>query len=228
MVPVLWSRHQFFLLNFCFLIFLDRVWWTGSHSSPRWSRDSPPCSWLLHSLSPSLQSCTGEGLCPSYCYRGIQARSVYNHNCGTQICQCNVTSITYSFRELVKVVCCANWVCHLLYDFCYPGYQGALSQYILKKFFLLVLFLDRAKLTRVIDYDPCLFNRSSSYKVRKTIYPSLYHHYVMIFLVESWAIAVVLWQVPRWGGRHHSTPGSLWICSHPHTGMLQQCYVSMT
>ena len=30
-----------------------------------------------------------------------------------------------------------------------------------------MLFLDRAKLTRVIDYDPCLFNRSSSYKVRE-------------------------------------------------------------
>ena len=46
-------------------------------------------------------------------------------------------------------------------------YYGALSKYILKKFFLLVLFLDRAKLTRVIDYDPCLFNRTSSFKVRK-------------------------------------------------------------
>ena len=48
------------------------------------------------------------------------------------------------------------------------GYHGALSQYILKKFFLLVLVLDRAKLTRVIDFDPCLFNKNSSFKVSET------------------------------------------------------------
>lgn len=39
------------------------------------------------------------------------------------------------------------------------------SQFILKKFLLLVLFLDRAKLTRLIDFDPCLFQTTSAIKV---------------------------------------------------------------
>lgn len=40
-----------------------------------------------------------------------------------------------------------------------------LLQYILKKFLLLVYFLDQAKLTRLIDFDPCLFQTTSSLKV---------------------------------------------------------------
>ena len=43
-----------------------------------------------------------------------------------------------------------------------------LSQFILKKFLLLVLFLDRAKLTRLIDFDPCLFQKSSRIKVNQS------------------------------------------------------------
>ncbi len=39
------------------------------------------------------------------------------------------------------------------------------SQFILKKYLLLILFLDKAKLTRLIDYDPCLFQVNSSVKV---------------------------------------------------------------
>lgn len=39
------------------------------------------------------------------------------------------------------------------------------SQFILKKFLLLVLFLDCAKLTRLIDFDPCLFQTTSAIKV---------------------------------------------------------------
>ena len=41
----------------------------------------------------------------------------------------------------------------------------AVSQYIVKKFILLVVFLDQAKLTRLIDHDPCLFQLTSSIKV---------------------------------------------------------------
>ncbi len=45
------------------------------------------------------------------------------------------------------------------------GFEIALSQFVLKKFLLLVLFLDQAKLTRLIDYNPCLFQTSASIKV---------------------------------------------------------------
>ena len=45
------------------------------------------------------------------------------------------------------------------------GYFEALNKFTLKKFLLLVLFLDKAKLTRLIDHDPCLFNNDARYKV---------------------------------------------------------------
>ena len=40
-----------------------------------------------------------------------------------------------------------------------------LGKFTLKKFLLLVLFLDCAKLTRLIDHDPCLFDKEASFKV---------------------------------------------------------------
>ena len=40
-----------------------------------------------------------------------------------------------------------------------------MSQFILKKILLLVLLLDQAKLTRLVDYDPCLFQKGSVIKV---------------------------------------------------------------
>lgn len=45
-----------------------------------------------------------------------------------------------------------------------PGYFEALEKFTLKKFLLLILFLDKAKLTRLIDHDPCLFNKDAEYK----------------------------------------------------------------
>ncbi|XP_041471863.1 LOW QUALITY PROTEIN: abnormal spindle-like microcephaly-associated protein homolog [Lytechinus variegatus] len=45
-----------------------------------------------------------------------------------------------------------------------PGYQAALAQFTLKKFLMLVFFLDRAKLTRLIDHDPCLFCKDAQVK----------------------------------------------------------------
>ena len=47
----------------------------------------------------------------------------------------------------------------------HTGYVEQLGKFTLKKFLLLVLFLDRAKLTRLIDHDPCLFNKDASFKV---------------------------------------------------------------
>ena len=45
------------------------------------------------------------------------------------------------------------------------GYDNALAKFTLKKFLLLVLFLDAAKKDRLIDYDPCLFCCQSEIKV---------------------------------------------------------------
>ena len=45
------------------------------------------------------------------------------------------------------------------------GYYEALKKFTLKKFLLLILFLDKAKLTRLIDHDPCLFNKDAQFKV---------------------------------------------------------------
>lgn len=50
---------------------------------------------------------------------------------------------------------------------CRPlGHEEALSAFTLKKLLLLVCFLDRAKLSRLIDHDPCLFCKDSEFKVR--------------------------------------------------------------
>ena len=46
-----------------------------------------------------------------------------------------------------------------------PGYEEALCKFALKKFLLLVCFLDHAKRKRLIDHDPCLFNKESQIKV---------------------------------------------------------------
>ena len=48
---------------------------------------------------------------------------------------------------------------------CISGYHEALSRHVLKRFLLLVLFLDRAKLTRLFDHNPCLFQPSATIKV---------------------------------------------------------------
>ncbi|XP_038063476.1 abnormal spindle-like microcephaly-associated protein homolog [Patiria miniata] len=50
-----------------------------------------------------------------------------------------------------------------------PGYEETLSQFTLKKFLILVFFLDRAKLTRLIDHDPCLFCKDSEFKSSRDI-----------------------------------------------------------
>ncbi|XP_014667741.1 PREDICTED: abnormal spindle-like microcephaly-associated protein homolog [Priapulus caudatus] len=50
-----------------------------------------------------------------------------------------------------------------------PGYDEALKQFTLKKFLLVVFFLDRAKQARLIDHDPCLFCKSAPYKASKSL-----------------------------------------------------------
>ncbi|CAH3024578.1 unnamed protein product [Porites evermanni] len=58
------------------------------------------------------------------------------------------------------------------------GYVEQLGKFTLKKFLLLVLFLDRAKLTRLIDHDPCLFNKEASFKSNRSILLSFSREYL--------------------------------------------------
>ncbi|XP_040841712.1 abnormal spindle-like microcephaly-associated protein [Ochotona curzoniae] len=48
-------------------------------------------------------------------------------------------------------------------------HEEALSKFTLKKLLLLVCFLDYAKLSRLIDHDPCLFCKDAEFKASKEI-----------------------------------------------------------
>ncbi|KAM8930263.1 abnormal spindle-like microcephaly-associated protein [Pelodytes ibericus] len=49
------------------------------------------------------------------------------------------------------------------------GHEEALSKFTLKKLLLLVFFLDHAKLSRLIDHDPCLFWKDAEFKTSKDL-----------------------------------------------------------
>ncbi|XP_057405457.1 abnormal spindle-like microcephaly-associated protein isoform X5 [Balaenoptera acutorostrata] len=49
------------------------------------------------------------------------------------------------------------------------GHEDALSKFTLKKLLLLVCFLDYAKISRLIDHDPCLFCKDAEFKASKEI-----------------------------------------------------------
>ncbi|XP_029791259.1 abnormal spindle-like microcephaly-associated protein [Suricata suricatta] len=49
------------------------------------------------------------------------------------------------------------------------GHEEALSKFTLKKLLLLVCFLDYAKISRLIDHDPCLFWKDAEFKTSKEI-----------------------------------------------------------
>ncbi|XP_006834297.1 PREDICTED: abnormal spindle-like microcephaly-associated protein homolog [Chrysochloris asiatica] len=49
------------------------------------------------------------------------------------------------------------------------GLEEALSKFTLKKLLLLVYFLDYAKISRLIDHDPCLFCKDAEFKASKEI-----------------------------------------------------------
>ncbi|NWW13081.1 ASPM protein, partial [Oreocharis arfaki] len=49
------------------------------------------------------------------------------------------------------------------------GHEEALSKFTLKKLLLLVCFLDCAKLSRMIDHDPCLFCKDAEFKASKDL-----------------------------------------------------------
>lgn len=52
------------------------------------------------------------------------------------------------------------------------GYEIKLKQFILKKFFNLVLFLDHAKKFKMIRHNPCLFNKDSPIKLSRDMITS--------------------------------------------------------
>ncbi|XP_069793951.1 abnormal spindle-like microcephaly-associated protein isoform X2 [Narcine bancroftii] len=54
---------------------------------------------------------------------------------------------------------------HLYHD----EHQEVLAQFTLKKFLLLVWFLDCAKQSRLIDHDPCLFCKDAEFKMSKDL-----------------------------------------------------------
>ncbi|CAL4066042.1 unnamed protein product, partial [Meganyctiphanes norvegica] len=66
---------------------------------------------------------------------------------------------------------------HIASDFAHPsvphhykeGFEDSLKTFQLKKFLLLVLFLDHAKKSRLIDHDPCLFNKEAEIKESREI-----------------------------------------------------------
>ncbi|VDI49418.1 abnormal spindle-like microcephaly-associated protein [Mytilus galloprovincialis] len=49
------------------------------------------------------------------------------------------------------------------------GYAEAISRHLLKKFLILVFFLDHAKSKRLVPQDPCLFCKDAEYKTCKTM-----------------------------------------------------------
>ncbi|XP_007939371.1 abnormal spindle-like microcephaly-associated protein [Orycteropus afer afer] len=49
------------------------------------------------------------------------------------------------------------------------GHEEALSKFTLKKLLLLVCFLDYAKISRLIDHDPCLFCKDAEFKASKEV-----------------------------------------------------------
>uniref|UniRef100_F6XA96 Abnormal spindle-like microcephaly-associated protein homolog n=2 Tax=Macaca TaxID=9539 RepID=F6XA96_MACMU len=49
------------------------------------------------------------------------------------------------------------------------GHEGALSKFTLKKLLLLICFLDYAKISKLIDHDPCLFCKDAEFKASKEI-----------------------------------------------------------
>nr|XP_008974925.2 abnormal spindle-like microcephaly-associated protein isoform X2 [Pan paniscus] len=49
------------------------------------------------------------------------------------------------------------------------GHEEVLSKFTLKKLLLLVCFLDYAKISRLIDHDPCLFCKDAEFKASKEI-----------------------------------------------------------
>lgn len=73
---------------------------------------------------------------------------------GKSVCVCVQACIFVEMGFNTFVVFCAL-----------KGHEETLSRFTLKKLLLLVCFLDKAKESRLIEHDPCLFCMDAEYKV---------------------------------------------------------------
>ena len=173
--------NNFILLNVTVLLlytvpccpFSGGVWW--SPPGGVLSRCSWPCS--LH-LQPAFLQCGHRSsvftpvqawcacqrcvntlksllVCPSSHCRSLLLF------CISKLIHTHTNTVTYMRHAHTLYVCSSSLLCMRT-----AGYSQALSQFLLKKFLLLVFFLDRAKLTRLIDHDPCLFCVDAEIKVQ--------------------------------------------------------------
>ncbi|KAI1316955.1 hypothetical protein EDD11_009199 [Mortierella claussenii] len=58
-------------------------------------------------------------------------------------------------------------------------YHQAMNRLVLKRIFMLILFLDKAKLARLIPSDPCLFNKDSDIKSCRTLLLTISKNYLL-------------------------------------------------
>ena len=83
----------------------------------------------------------------------------------------DITGITqYIIYRLLSNAEIQRRFAHPSVPHCYrKGYEEAVKAFLLKKFLILVLFLDSAKTAKLIDHDPCLFRLDSPYKCSKDL-----------------------------------------------------------
>ncbi|KAG0088068.1 hypothetical protein BGZ92_006649 [Podila epicladia] len=60
-----------------------------------------------------------------------------------------------------------------------PKFTQAMNRLVLKRMFMLILFLDKAKIGRLIPSDPCLFNKDSEIKSSRELLLTISRNYLM-------------------------------------------------
>ncbi|KAG0229939.1 hypothetical protein BGW41_002836 [Actinomortierella wolfii] len=60
-----------------------------------------------------------------------------------------------------------------------PKFQKAMNRLVLKRLFMIILFLDKAKLGKLIPSDPCLFNKESDIKSSRQLLITISKRYLM-------------------------------------------------
>ncbi len=79
----------------------------------------------------------------------------------------------------------------LFFHFHSSGHENALSSFTLKKLILLVCFLDKAKESRLIEHDPCLFCMDAEFKVCGFIYIYIYIkklYYILYIILYTYIL----------------------------------------
>lgn len=76
-----------------------------------------------------------------------------------------MTDVAYMFVSLNATVITSAVLMIFSAQTPLSGHEEALSRFTLKKLLLLVCFLDKAKESRLIEHDPCLFCMDAEFKV---------------------------------------------------------------